>query len=269
MIAERGEGIREARRLDHHRVAGAQIDATREIDGLKRAGADQHFARVRLETPRRGAGRDDLAELGLALGDAVAERARALAAEHRRGKVRGAHELQRLAGRRSHRERDGVPRLPRDDADGLVDERAEHLVLAPGVLFRKRCDRPAAHRGKNLDGALALEVAVRGEEAYVLAVDEHVDEAAELAVAEHARRELGVAVGDLPGERRQVRGIDRERRVTAGRGAKGRGETDGDAHESRGLCPRVPPSRSAYDERNSSTSAAIAGPSGGESSVPL
>ena len=78
-------------------------------------------------------------------------------------------------------------------------------------------------------------------------------------LVEDTRRELGVTVGDLPGQGRQIGGLERDRCVAAGRGAKGRGETDGDAHAR----------TSAYAARNSSTSAGMAGPSGGESSVPL
>ena len=132
-------------------------------------------------------------------------------------------------------------------------------MLAPRALFGKRCDGPTAHRGKDLDGALAAEVTVRGKEANVLAVDEDVDEAPELAVAQHARRELGIVDGDLPGERRQVRSIEGERRVAPGRCPKWRGESDGDAHDR----------ASAYAPRNSSISADISGPSDGDSSAPL
>ena len=128
MIAERRERVRERGRLRDDDVPGSQIDPAREIDGLQCAGADEDLLGIRIDATHARVGGDRGAELGLALRHRVAERAGALAADHGRREVIRSDELERLAGRGADRERNGVARLPRDDADRLVDERAEDLV---------------------------------------------------------------------------------------------------------------------------------------------
>ena len=130
------------------------------------------------------------------------------------------------------------------------------LVTPSG--FGQRRDRAAAHRGKDLDGALAPQIA-RLEETRILAVDEDVHEATELAIAQHPRGELGVTVRDLARQLREIGDVEVERRVTAGGGAQRCGEADGDGHAS----------TSAYTARNSSASAATGDSSDAAASVPL
>src|SRR5207244_357113 len=166
--------------------------------------------------------------------------------------------LERLARRRPDRERHRVARLPRDDPDGLVDERAVDLVLVAACAFGQRRDRTAAHRGQDLDGPLASQIAL-GQESGVLAVDEYVHEAPERAVPQDPRRELGIPIRDLARELRKIIDVEVESRVAAGCGAQRCSEAHGDRHAS----------TSAYAARNSSASAAIAGKSELAASVPL
>src|SRR2546426_5205919 len=210
--------------------------------------------------------RDRVAQLRLTLGDAIAERARPLAANPRRREALRADEVECLPRRGPDGERHGVAGLPRDDADGLVDKRAEDLVRGPPG---ERRDRAAAHRREDLDGALVAQIGVGPEEAHILAVDEHVDEPAERAVAEHALRQLGIPVRDRARERANVGRIEWQRGVAAGGGAERRGETNGDAHRAKESCPRRAASASAYVARNSSRSGAMTGPSAGVATAPL
>jgi hypothetical protein len=187
VVAERGERVREAGRFRDDDVAGPQEHPAGEVDRLQRSRRDEHVLRGGIDASRARLRGDDLAQLRLPLGDRVPQRARALAADHRRGEVIRADELERLAGRRADRERHGVACLPGDDPDRLVDERAVHLVV--GACLRQRSDRAAGHRRQDLDGLLPGEVAVGPEEAHVLAVDEHVEEARHAVSLEHARLE--------------------------------------------------------------------------------
>ena len=139
VVAERGQRVRERRRLGDDDVAWPQVDPAREIDRLERAGADEDLLGIRIDTTRARVGGDRGAELGLALRHGVAERAGALAADHGRGEVVRSDQLERLAGRGADRERNGVARLPRDDADRLVDERAEDLVQTLSFAGRQLC----------------------------------------------------------------------------------------------------------------------------------
>src|SRR5438876_4914905 len=104
-------------------------------------------------------------------------------------------------------------------------------MLVTPTGFGQRRDRAAAHRGKDLDGSLAPQIA-RLEEPRVLAVDEDVHEATELAIAQHPRGELGVTVRDLARKLREIGDVEVERRVTAGGRAQRCGEADGDCHTS-------------------------------------
>src|SRR5439155_27369457 len=101
------------------------------------------------------------------------------------------------------------------------------LVTPSG--FGQRRDRAAAHRGKDLDGALAPQIA-RLEETRILAVDEDVHEATELAIAQHPRGEPGVTVSDLARKLPDIGDVEVQRRVTAGGGAQRCGDEDGDGH---------------------------------------
>ena len=258
MVAKRGERVGEGGRLGDHYVTRSQVHAAREVDGLKCPGAHQHVTRLRCDGAVARGRRDDVPKLGLTLGDAVAERLRTLTADHGRREIVRAHEIERLARWRSDREGHGVARLSRDDPDGLVDERTEDLMLVAAHAFRKRRDRAAAHRGKDLDGAFVSEIRPV-EEPRVLAVDEDVHEATELAIAQHPRGELGVTVRDLARKLREIGDVEVERRVTAGGRAQRCGEADGDGHAS----------TSAYTARNSSASAATGGSSDAAASVPL
>ena len=258
VVAERRERVRECRRLRHHDIAGSEIDAAREIDGLERSGAHEHPACVRRDTAVPRGRCDDVAEVGLAFGDAVSERRRAFAAEHRGREIVRANKIERLARRRPDRERHRVARLPRDDPDGLVDERAVDLVLVAACAFGQRRDGAAAHRGQDLDGALAPQIAL-GQESGVLSVDEYIHEAPERAVPQDPRRELGISIRDLARELRKISDIEVDRRVATGCGAQRGGKAHGDGHAS----------TSAYVARNSSASAAIAGRSELAASVPL
>src|SRR5256886_16268414 len=107
--------------------------------------------------------------------------------------------------------------------------------------FGQRRDRAAAHRGQDLDGALAPQIALR-QESGVLAVDEDVHEAPERAVPQDPRGELGIAIRDLARELRKIKYIEVEGRVAAGCGAQRGGKTHGDGHAS----------TPAYAARNSS-----------------
>src|SRR5206468_3854285 len=127
-------------------IARTEIDPAREIDGLERAGADEYLFGIRIDATRAGIGGDRGAEFRLALGHGVAEGARALAADHGRGQVVRSDELERLAGRGADRERHGVARLPRDDADRFVDERAEDLVQTLPFADRQLCRHATPYR---------------------------------------------------------------------------------------------------------------------------
>src|SRR5207247_10864376 len=120
-------------------AARATVGRARELDRPERAGADADLLGIRIDATHARVGGDRGAELGLALSHRVAERAGALAADHGRGEVVRSDQLECLASRRADRERNGVARLPRDDADRLVDERAEDLVQTLPLADRQLC----------------------------------------------------------------------------------------------------------------------------------
>ncbi|OGN78287.1 MAG: hypothetical protein A2082_03820 [Chloroflexi bacterium GWC2_70_10] len=150
VVPERRDRVRESGRLNDGDVAGPDEHAAGEVDGLQRAGRDDDLLGVDADAAAARLGRDELAQLGLAFRDAVAQRCGAGTLDGGTRDLRRSDPLHGFTRGRPDRERDGVARLTRDDRDRLVD------VGAVDVARRRRArDGHGAERAHTQMGASA------------------------------------------------------------------------------------------------------------------